>query len=87
MKLIITKLMGCQHNMIFFTKPSEHKLIGRRIKLIHTDDQYTKLKSGDLGTITDINIDEYLYVIQIGIKWDQGSNLMMIGGKDEFEIL
>ena len=73
--------------MIFFTKASEHKLIGRRIKLIKTDDQYTRLKSGDLGTITDINIDERLYIMQVGIAWDNKSNLMLIGGKDEFEII
>ena len=28
--------------------------LGDRIRLIHTNDRYTKLKHGDLGSITDV---------------------------------
>jgi hypothetical protein len=29
-------------------------IIGTRIRLIFTDDRYTKLKSGDIGTVIDV---------------------------------
>lgn len=44
-------------------------LAGRRIRLISTDDPYTKLKSGDMGTIKYIfdNLDETCIAIE---EWD-----------------
>ena len=64
-------------------------LIGKRIKLVHTNDQYTKLKPGDLGTVVDVNqvrmgIKPW---IQIWVKWDNGSRLALIYGIDQYEIL
>jgi len=58
---------------------------GRRIQLIHTDDEYTKLKSGDLGTVqySFKNLNDMV----VQIKWDSGSNLGLILGKDTFRIL
>jgi hypothetical protein len=64
-------------------------LIGKRIKLIHTNDPYTKLKQGDLGTITDVT--ELPASMggnkQIWVRWDSGSSLAMIEGLDQYEIL
>jgi hypothetical protein len=40
---------------IFYNKVGQHYLIGKRIRLLYTNDPYTRLKQGDLGTITDIN--------------------------------
>ena len=58
---------------------------GKRIRLIHTDDKYTKLKEGDEGTIKFmfLNLDEQV----IQVDWDSGSNLGLIVGKDSYEIL
>ncbi|MDP9288294.1 MAG: hypothetical protein M3P08_08865 [Thermoproteota archaeon] len=39
--------------------------LGDRIRLIHTNDRYTKLKHGDLGSITDVTY----------LPEDWGSNL------------
>jgi hypothetical protein len=65
--------------------------IGDRIKLLHTDDKFTQLKPGDLGTVWDIsifNIDiEGKPVRVIWITWDSGSRFALIEGKDEFEIM
>ena len=66
----------------------EKKLIGKRIELIYTDDPYTKLIPGDRGTVT--MVDEMPFKdtpIQISVKWDTGSNLMMIWGKDRYKVI
>ena len=55
--------------------------IGDRIKLIHTDDPYTELRTGHKGTI------EFINAVQVSIKWDNGSNLSMLPDKDTIEII
>ena len=60
-----------------------------RIRLISTDDPYTKLKAGDEGELLSISAgpmaDPYSSIVEV--KWDDGSSLMLLGGKDEFEYL
>jgi hypothetical protein len=63
-------------------------IIGTRIRLIFTDDRYTKLKSGDIGTVIDVTkLPKELG----GDKqiWVDGtrSNLAMIEGKDQFKVV
>jgi hypothetical protein len=67
-------------------------MIGRRIRLNDNDYQYTMLRSGDMGTITDIiEIPKmegmFFPETQIWVSWDLGSSLAMIKGKDDFTIL
>ena len=65
----------------------ETNLKGRRIKLIRTDDQYTDLKSGDMGTIELVNVSESPGMeSQIFVEWVNGSNLMLLVGVDHYEI-
>jgi len=64
-------------------------LIGKRIRLKFTDDPYTKLKPGDIGTVMDVdtvNLSSRSFT-QIWVKWDNGSNLALITGKDSFEVV
>lgn len=61
------------------------ELIGKRIKLIYTKDRYTKLRSGDTGTITDVTI--LPEGMEQRVSWDSGSRLAMMEGKDYFQIL
>ena len=61
-------------------------LIGRRIRLLHTDDPYTKLHFGSVGTIQDITRTPW-DDIQVWCKWDEGSSLALIPGKDMFEFV
>jgi hypothetical protein len=63
-------------------------VIGKRIRLNHTDNQYTMLRSGDMGKITDIleipKIEGmFCPETQIWVSWDSGSSLAMVIGKDE----
>lgn len=65
------------------------KLIGKRIKLLHTTDHYTDLKPGDEGLVVDVSTVKMAPrpFTQIWVKWDQGSNLALVVGEDNFEIL
>jgi hypothetical protein len=58
---------------------------GKRVRLIYTNDQHTSLESGDEGTyeMALVNPD----MVQHLIKWDNGSNLMLIDGVDSFEFI
>ena len=65
----------------------DRTLEGRRIQLEYTNsgDLWTKLTRGDKGTIqySFNNLGE----IVVQVKWDSGSNLGLILGKDKFRIL
>ena len=50
---------------------------GDRVELVSTTDEYTTLKSGDRGTVR--NIDD---LGTVHINWDVGSSLGMIPGED-----
>lgn len=60
---------------------------GDRIQLIHTDDPYTRLTSGSVGTVDWVGRDVTGTVNQISVKWDDGSSLMMLPGVDQFVAL
>ena len=55
-----------------------------RVRLIKTDDPYTELVSGSLGTKIYEHTDPW-GAINIGVKWDGGSSLKLISGEDEWE--
>ena len=56
---------------------------GQRIRLVHTDDPYTGLKPGDLGTV--------LYPDRAGalhVDWDTGSRLSLLADQgDRWEVV
>jgi hypothetical protein len=58
---------------------------GKRVELIFTDDPYTRLKPGDKGTYKEAIINPDM--VQHCIEWDNGSTLMLIGGKDSFKFI
>ena len=60
---------------------------GRRVELVHTDDPYTKLRPGDRGTYEFCLVQEPPMENQHSIKWDSGSNLSLLEGKDSFKFL
>ncbi|HZB74006.1 MAG TPA: hypothetical protein VE378_04605 [Nitrososphaeraceae archaeon] len=73
----------------------KQSLVGRRIRLVHildsasvnNDHDYkTKVKPGDLGTITDISIAPK-GKLMISVDWDNKSNTPLIQGEDSYEIL
>ena len=64
-------------------------IIGKRIRLVHTDDPWTKLRPGDMGTISDVTFLPASMGgrMQVWVKWDSGSSLAMIEGKDDYEAM
>lgn len=56
-------------------------LAGSRIELIHTDDPYTKLKPGAMGTI---NLIDHFGTIHV--NWDDGSTLGLVPQVDKYII-
>jgi hypothetical protein len=67
--------------------PLDKTLEGRRVRLNHTSDQYTKLKTGSLGTVKYESYDELWLEEKLTVDWDDGSNLQLIRGSDHWEIL
>jgi len=65
----------------------DFSLSNKRIQLVSTNDPYTNLKPGDLGTIEYIIRNSELIGDQISIQWDNGSNLMLLVGQDEYLII
>ena len=56
--------------------------VGQKVRLIYTDDSYTKLRSGAIGTV--FYIDDLDTVM---IDWEDGSSLGLIPGIDLYEII
>lgn len=58
------------------------KTIGKKVKLIFTDDRFTKLQPGAVGTVTAIDDIGTLFV-----DWEDGSTLGLIPHEDIFEFI
>jgi len=57
-------------------------LVGRRVRLEHCSDSYTRLERGSLGTVKFVDDTGTLH-----IEWDCGSRLGLIPGEDQWEML
>lgn len=55
---------------------------GQRVRLISTNDPYTKLRSGTEGTVTLVDSMGTVHV-----SWDDGSSLGLIPNEDRWEVL
>ena len=51
---------------------------GTRVELLRMDDPYSKLKNGDLGTVSMVDDAGGIH-----INWDCGSTLAVIYGEDK----
>ena len=65
----------------------DRTLEGRRVRLVNTNDPYTELKTGSLGTVRYETCDELWLEEKIAVDWDDGSKLMLVSGADHWEIL
>jgi hypothetical protein len=64
--------------------------IGRRIVFLYAatdNDAITELKTGDLGTITDLSPLSRGNRRMISVDWEKGSSVALTEGKDQSEIL
>lgn len=58
------------------------ELVGKRVRFVHSDDQYTKLKKGDVGTVRFV--DDFGTV---HVNWDNGSSLGLLPEFDVFDVV
>ena len=58
------------------------QLKGMRIELISTTDPYTKLKPGDRGIVDFVDDMGTIHV-----NWDNGSQLGLVPGEDQYKLL
>lgn len=61
---------------------TDHPYVGKRIRLIWTDDPFTELHPGSEGTITFVDDAETIFA-----DWDSGSRLGVVPGHDRFAII
>ena len=64
------------------TKIKPCTYVGKKVQLVYTDDQYTKLKPGDFGVVRLVDDCGTIHV-----NWEDGSNLGLIPGVDKFHII
>ncbi len=55
---------------------------GTRVKLVRCTDPYTRLDSGEEGTVSFVDDTGTIHV-----KWDNGYHLGMIPGEDVIEVV
>lgn len=60
----------------------KHYKKGVRVQLINLDDNFSRLKSGEVGTVK--KVDD---MGQIHVSWDNGLQLALIYGLDDFIVV
>ena len=60
----------------------DKSIVGRRVRMIRTGDQWTNLRAGLQGTVSFVDDTGTIF-----IKWDNGVYLGMIPGEDVIEYL
>lgn len=64
---------------------------GDRVELVSTDDPYTRLRTGDRGTVQDCepvqSAERGSQEWQVFVQWDNGSNLTMLVPHDRIKII
>lgn len=61
---------------------NSNPLVGRKVRLVHTSDAYTRLEEGTVGTVR--------FVDDLGtvhVNWEDGSSLGLIPGVDSYTLL
>ena len=56
-------------------------LIGKRVRLVFTDDPYTNLKPGNEGE--EVFVDDF----SVHVNWDNGTRLGLMKGQDRWEVI
>lgn len=64
------------------TKPD---VVGKRIELIRSEDQYSYLKPGDRGMVVDVTELPYEdRPFKVWVHWDSGARLAILEGHDDY---
>jgi hypothetical protein len=82
-KIQLKERISALKDLLGKQKDYDFSKAGVRIELMRTDDPFTDLKRGDLGSIELIKKNRGMED-QIWVKWDNGSDLMLLEGKDNY---
>jgi hypothetical protein len=64
------------------------EVVGKRIELISSEDQYSYLKPGDRGTVVDVSELPYEHMpFKVWVHWDSGSRLPILEGQDDYRMV
>jgi hypothetical protein len=68
--------------------PIKPDVVGKRIKLIRTNDPYTDPRPGDKGTVVDVSELPYEDTpFKVYVQWDSGSRLAILEGHDDYRTI
>ena len=81
-KIVLQSELESLKSLLNYWDLKKDVIIGKRVKLVSTEDGYTNLKPGDMGTITHVDDAGTIFA-----DWDNGSGLGLIPGIDFFEVL
>jgi len=81
-KIVLQSELESLKSLLHYWNLKKDVIIGKRVKLVSTEDVYTNLKPGDMGTITHVDDAGTIFA-----NWDNGSGLGLIPGIDFFEVL
>lgn len=81
-KIVLQSEIESLKSLLQYWDLKKEEVIGKRVILVSTSDEYTNLKPGDLGTITHVDDAGTIFA-----NWDNGSTLGLIPGIDYFDVL
>lgn len=81
-KVVLRSEIESLRALLQYWEIQKEKIIGKRVSLISTTDQYTNVSPNDRGTIDHVDDAGTIFV-----NWDNGSKLGLIPGIDFFEVL
>ena len=63
-------------------------VVGKRIELVHSEDQYSYLKPGDRGRVVEVSELPYEDMpFKIWVHWDCGSRFPILEGQDDYRMV
>ena len=84
-RILIRVILSGRSKFSLVSKAIKPDVVGKRIKLIRTNDPYTDLKPGDRGTVVDISELPYEDTpFKVMVQWDNGSRLAILEGHDDY---
>ena len=87
-RILIRVILSGRSKFSLVSKAIKPDVVGKRIELIHSEDQYSYLKPGDRGTVVDVSELPYEDMpFKVWVHWDNGSRLPILEGQDDYRMV
>ena len=74
--------------LVLFRLAIKPDVVGKRIELVHSEDQYSYLKPGDRGRVVEVSELPYEDMpFKIWVHWDCGSRFPILEGQDDYRMV